>query len=62
MRLTTDELLGEEEKKLTARWLGPVPSVTKIVIYPEINIFDSEVYLAPTGTNPSDARTKVNVK
>jgi len=58
MRLTTAGLTSGEEKQISARWLGTVPAVTKVEVYPEINIFSTDAYSSLQGENPEDIRTK----
>ncbi|MFH1253115.1 MAG: hypothetical protein V1664_02160 [Candidatus Uhrbacteria bacterium] len=59
MRLSTADLQSGEEQKISARWLGAVPAVTKVEVYPEINIFSPEAYSSLEGQNPDDIRTRV---
>lgn len=56
IRLSAAKLESGETKQLTARWLSAIPAVSKIEIFPEINPFESGVYLPPKGKSSSDAR------
>jgi len=48
MRLSTAELKSGEIQNFSARWSGAVPAVSKIEIFPEINLLDPAVYLSPS--------------
>jgi hypothetical protein len=44
VRVTTSALSSGEEITLSARWIGAVPTVTKVDIFQEINFFSEAVY------------------
>lgn len=62
IRLTTAEIESGETETLSARWFGAVPAVTKIDVYPEINLLDAAAYSSLEGELPLDSRTKVKTR
>lgn len=56
MRLATSILESKETKHMSARWLGVVPAVSKIDIWPQVNLFDQTIYLLPAGATSLDKK------
>jgi len=59
MHVTAAGLKSGETKALSSRWLGAVPAVSKVEVFPEINFFAPEAYSALEGVQPGDIRTEI---
>jgi len=46
-RVAATRLLSGDVREIEASWFHDLPSVTKVEVRPEINIFDEEVFLKP---------------
>jgi hypothetical protein len=58
IRLSTTEIASGQTKTLSARWFGAAPAVSKINVYPEINLLDPDAYSSLEGESSLDSRTK----
>lgn len=57
-RTTLGEIDSREEVDVSVNWFGTLPSVSKVEVVPEINIFDVEVYKPLAGESTRDTRTR----
>jgi hypothetical protein len=48
-----------EEIDVGVNWFGTLPSVSKVEVIPEINIFDIDTYKSLAGETTRDTRTRV---
>jgi len=46
-RVVATRFMAGEIREIEASWFNELPSVTRVEVRPEINLFDEEVYLAP---------------
>lgn len=58
-RTTLSSLESGVEAEVTVNWFGTLPSVSQVLVVPELNIFDVEVYKPLQGESTRDTRTRV---
>ena len=58
-RTTLSELNSGDEIDVGVNWFGTLPSVSKVEVVPEINIFDIDTYKPLDGETTRDTRTRV---
>jgi hypothetical protein len=58
-RTTLGSLDSGERQTVVVNWFGTMPTVSKVEVIPEINIFDVDVYKPLEGETPLDTRTRV---
>jgi len=46
-RVVATRLLAGETREIEASWFHDLPSVTRVEVRPELNLFDEEIYLEP---------------
>ncbi len=58
-RTTLSSFESGVEAEVTVNWFGTLPSVSQVLVVPELNIFDVEVYKPLQGESTRDTRTRV---
>lgn len=58
-RTTLSSLDSFDEQQVDINWFGTLPSVSRVEIVPEVNIFDLDVYKPLVGESSIDTRTRV---